>query len=123
MLFAYTRFHSFEEAALDKIDKEESEFRESERRKILERAEHILFQQNERVKAMNVVLHQADIIDEWKEQERIKEIVKNTRKLQDKKFHEMNQEWSRKYDEREHAKVILHIRNTLIFSFCNRSFF
>jgi len=99
------------EAALDKIDREETEFRESERRKILERAENILFQQNERVKAMNVVLHQADIIDEWKEQERIKEIVRNTRKLQDRRFHEMKQEWNRKYDEREHAKQLKSFQN------------
>merc|ERR1712173_557772 len=99
------------EIALEKIDKEEAEFREAERKKVLERAEHILFQQNERVKAMNCVLHQADIIDEWKEQTRIKNIIEERKKRQDQRFFEACQERNRKYDEAEHAKKLKSLEN------------
>lgn len=89
-----------------KLDQEEAKIREEKRQKALARAGKIQFLQNERVKAMNAVLHQADIMEEWNDQKQIKEKMKKLEKNRDKLYHVLEQEEMKRYDEKENTKRI-----------------
>lgn len=92
------------EKYFQKLDAEEARIREEKRRKCLARAEKIQFLQNEKVKAMNTVLHQADIMEEWNEQQIVKEKLKKLREIEDQRYITLEKTQMKEYDEKENKK-------------------
>jgi len=94
-----------QERILASLDEEEKNLRAEARTKVLERAQRIQFEQNERVKSMTAVLHQVHIIDEWEKQKSIKAEMSCLMEAQDRKYLKQEINQMEAYDKKETEKM------------------
>lgn len=90
-----------EEALRIAIDKEEETFKAEQRRLAIERANKMLYDQTDRVKALHTSMHVAEIEAVRNEQVAFKGRMKALEKRRDARFHEQQQDMLRKLDAEE----------------------